>query len=53
MITTKEVKVKRCDELTSEYIEKHLSIMGLDVLRWAITALDDEFYTLSIAVVED
>lgn len=53
MITTKEVKIKRCDKLTSKYIETQLKNKGLDVLRWAITAYDDEFYTLNLAVVED
>ena len=53
MITTKEVKIKRCDKLTSEYVETQLKNMGFDVLRWAITAYDDEFYILNLAVVED
>ena len=52
MITTKEVKIKIPDELTSEYIETELKNMGLDVLRWAITDFDKEYYTLDLAVVE-
>lgn len=53
MITNKEVKIKRCDELTSEYIETQLKMMDFDVLRWAITDVDDEFYTVNLAIVED
>ncbi len=51
MITTKEVKIKIPQEFTSEYIEAELVKMGLDVLRWAITACDDEFYTINAAIV--
>ncbi len=53
MITTKEVKVKVPEEFTSKYIENELKKMGLDVLRWAITDFDDEYYTLNLAVVKD
>ncbi len=53
MITTKEFKVKIPKEFTSEYIETELKKAGFDVLRWAITDFDSEYYTLSLAVVED
>ncbi len=53
MIKTREVKVKMPEELTSKYIEDELKNMGLDVLRWAITDFDKEFYTLNLAIVED
>ncbi len=52
MITTKEVKIKIPDELTSEYVESELKKMNLDVLRWAITDFDKNYYTLNLAVVE-
>lgn len=52
MISTKEVKIKIPENLTDEYIENELKSMGLDVLRWAITNFDDEYYTLNLAVVE-
>ena len=51
MITTKEVKIKRQSDFTSEYIEFELKKMGLDTLRWAITDFDDEFYILDVAIV--
>ena len=53
MITAKEVKIRKNTEFTSYYIENELKKLGFDVLRWAITAYDDEYYTVSIAVVED
>ncbi|MCD7739788.1 MAG: hypothetical protein LUH11_00360 [Candidatus Gastranaerophilales bacterium] len=53
MITTKDVKIKIPEEFTSEYVEDELKKMGLDVLRWAITDFDKEFYTLNIAIVKD
>lgn len=52
MITTKEVKIKIAEDFTSEYIEKSLKIMGYDVLRWAITGLDEGYFILNISFVE-
>ena len=52
MITNKEVIIKIPEEFTSEYIESKLSDMGFDVLRWAITKVDGEYYTVNIAIVE-
>ena len=53
MITSKEIKIKKLSEFSSQYINEELENMGFDVLRWAVTAVDDEFYTLNIAIVED
>ena len=53
MISTKEVKIEKPLELTTEYVEEKLKNMGFDVLRWAITDFDEKFYTVSLAVVED
>ena len=52
MITSKEIKIKIPQNLTSEYIENELRSRGMDVLRWAITDFDEEYYTLNLAVVE-
>ncbi len=52
MITTKTIKIKIPKEFTSEYIENELKSAGYDVLRWAITNYDEEFYTLDVAIVE-
>ena len=53
MITTKPVKIKKSKELKSEYIESFFKTEGLDMLRWAITDSDDDFFYLSIAIVLD
>ncbi len=53
MITSKDIKIKKNNEFSAEYINDELKKLNLDVLRWAITAVDNEFYTLNIAVVED
>lgn len=49
MITTNEVKIKKNEKFTSEYIEKELKNSGYDVIRWAITGCDNDHYTVSIA----
>ena len=53
MITTKEVKIKQADDFNSEYIETELKNMGFDVLRWAVTKIENGYYALNIAVVQD
>lgn len=52
MITSKEIKIKKLDEFSSQYINEELEKKNLDVLRWAVTDVDDEFYTVNIAIVE-
>ena len=52
MITSKEKKIKILDEFSSQYINEELEKKNLDVLRWAVTDVDDEFYTVNIAIVE-
>ena len=53
MIVNEYIKIKKVDDLSSEYIEKELSKLNLDVLRWVITQVDDEFYYLTLSVVKD
>lgn len=52
MICTKEIKIIKTDNLNADYIEEALKATGLDVLRWAITSVDDTSYTLDVAIVE-
>ena len=52
MITSKEIKIENIGEFSSEYVNSQLSQLGFDVLRWAITNVDDDFYTVNIAIVE-
>ena len=52
MITSKEINIKKLDEFSSQYINEELEKRNLDVLRWAVTDVDDEFYTVNIAIVE-
>lgn len=48
-IVTKQVKLPIIQELSCDYVEKHLDE---GILRWAITKVDEEFYTIDCAVVE-
>ena len=52
MITTKEIKIKTNRQISSEYVESELKKLGFDVLRWAITSIEGDFYILNIAVIE-
>ncbi len=53
MICTKEIKIDKTENITADYIENKLKSLNLDVLRWAITNIDENQYTLDVAVVEN
>ncbi len=53
MILSKDVKIKRTEDFTSEYIKAELKKQGYDVLRWAVTDYNDTDYIVNIAYVED
>ena len=53
MITSREIKIKIPDNLTSACIENELQSMGLDVLRWAIVNYDDKYYTINAAIAAE
>ena len=53
MISSKDVKIKIPDNFTSEYIENELKNMGLDVIRWAVTGIDGDYYIVNTAAVKD
>lgn len=52
MIITKETKIEITNDITSDHIENLLKLMNYDVLKWAITGVNDNFYILNIAVIE-
>lgn len=46
-ILSKDVQLKKPEKICSEYVENRLKELGIDPLRWAITAQDGEFLTVS------
>lgn len=53
MIVNEFIKIKKVEDLTSEYIDNELFKLNLDVLHWVITEVDDEFYYLTLSIVKD
>lgn len=51
MITTKQIKIKKVNDFSGQYIENILQKTEYDILRWAITDHDEEYYTLDISIV--
>ena len=49
MIITKIVKIKKSEEIVCENIESFFKSEGLDILRWAITSSDNDFFYVCIA----
>ncbi len=53
MILTKEIKINKTSNLSSEYIESKLKELGLTVLRWAIVGIESENYLVNAAVIDN
>ena len=53
MIVNEFIKIKKVDDLTSDYIDMELSKLNLDVLRWVITEIDNDFYYLTLSIIKD
>ena len=49
MITTQTVKLKKPNEFDNLRIEKQLSDMGFNVIRWAIIDITDTELILSVS----
>ena len=52
MIYTKEIKIKKIDNITSEYIDNELSKNYPDVLHWAIINEEPENFVLSVSIID-
>ncbi len=52
MIESKDLLIKKTENLSSDYIETELQKQGYDVLRWAITGQDDENFIINVSYVE-
>lgn len=51
MITTKELKIEKIVNPTSNYIEEELSRQKLNVLSWAITNYDEKFLYINVSII--
>lgn len=52
MILTKEVEIKKTENLSSEYIDSELNSLNLNVLKWAIVEVKENSYILNLAIIE-
>ncbi len=49
MIKSKNIKIQKIENFDNLYIEQELKNLGLDIVRWAVIALDEEFLTVSVS----
>lgn len=52
-IFARQYVIKKCDELSSEYIETHISGSGFEPLRWAIVKVDKDQYIVDAVVIKN
>ena len=48
-IISKLIKIKNNNNPSTEYIEGELTKQKITPIRWAIVAVDEEYYTISLA----
>ena len=48
-ITTSNVKIPKIENFDNEYIENYLANLGYDLVRWAITYIDENEITISVS----
>ena len=49
MIRTQTIRLKKPNEFDNLWIEKELSSMGLDVIRWAVIEVTDRELIVSVS----
>ena len=52
-IITKEIKIKKINNLTSQYIEEELANRDYNVLRWAIIGVEDNKLVVSASIFKE
>ena len=52
MILSKDIKLKLNKPVTNKKIKASLTDKGFDVLRWAITEINDDEYTIRISYTD-
>ena len=52
-IINSEIKIKKPENINTEYVEKELDILGIKALRWAIVDVDETEYTLNVSYFEN
>lgn len=50
-IEHKTLKIKKTNKISTDYIENCLHNLGFQPLRWAITKVEADFYTVDCAVI--
>lgn len=52
MIKSKNIKIKNKINFENLYIEQELKNLGLNVVRWAVIAVEDDFLTVSVSYID-
>ncbi len=53
MIVSKNIKIKKTENFDNLYIEQELKKQGLNFVRWAVLAVDDESLTVSVSYIKN
>ena len=52
MIRSENIKIKKIDGFDNLYIESELKNLGLELVRWAVIAVDEEYLTVSVSYID-
>lgn len=51
MIKSKNVKIKKIENFDNLYVEQELKTLGLDIVRWAVIAVEEDYLTVSVSYI--
>ena len=51
MIKSKNVKIKKIENFDNLYVVQELKALGLDIVRWALIAVDEDCLTVSVSYI--
>lgn len=53
MVKSEIVKINKIENFDNIYIEKELSELGKEPLRWAVTGMEDDSLIISVSYISD
>lgn len=51
MIKSENIKIKKIDGFDNLYIEQELKALGLNIVRWAVIDVNENFVTVSVSYI--
>ena len=51
-IISKNIEIEKINNLSNEYIDKQFALLNLNVIRWAIVAVNDNKLIINVSTLD-